>query len=187
MEGFDVDVSVQHHTSAEIETPQSVKARGSGLDERRGDTTQLTQELGANLPMLTCRYDARGAPEYVEEWCAYVREGTDGSLSSQGVRRFRTLGSFDNRAESEKVRRKVKNACSNAQALSQSLEYHPLSAQTHDSSPAITVKTNREDRVPSSSATTVDERESGEESRFNFTQDTGRSSDSDETRFTFHE
>lgn len=193
VEGFDVHVSVEHHHSAEVHTPDSVKARGSGIDSHRGDTTRLTQELGANLPLLTCRFDARGTPAYVEEWCAHLREGTDGSFSSQGVRRFRTLGSFEERADTGKARRKVQEAHSKAQALAQALEYPPLSHQNQDSPdsqepdfspesdasescegrgsggenpPAGSRFTFTEGRVPSPSAPT-DEKES-EESRFTF-------------------
>jgi hypothetical protein len=133
LEGFDVHVSVEHHHSAEVRTPNSVKARGSGMDSRRGDTTSLPQELAANLPLLNCRFDARGTPEYVEKWCANLRAGTDGSFSSQGVRRFRTLGSFEERADTGKARRKVQQAHSKAQALAQSLEYRTLSHQNHES------------------------------------------------------
>lgn len=124
VEGFDVDVSVEHHISAEVETPESVKARGSGIDKHRGDTTRLSQELGANLPLLNCRFDARGTPAYVEEWCAHLRAGTDGSFSTQGVRRFIKLGTFEERADSMKARRKVRQAHARAMALSKIVENH---------------------------------------------------------------
>lgn len=126
VEGFDVHISVQKHISADVKTPESVEVRGSGLDTHRGDTTRLPQELGRNLPLLTCRFDARGTPEYVEKWCAHLREGRDGSFSSQGVRRFRTLGSFEERANSEKSRRKVQQAQKRAEVLVSRLEYHTL-------------------------------------------------------------
>lgn len=122
VEGFDVHVSVETHHSAEVETPDSVKARGSGEDSRRGETTRLTQELGANLPLLTCRFDARGSPEYVEDWCAHLREGTDGSFSTQGVRRFCKLGAFDERADSVKVQRRICQANKIATVLSSQIE-----------------------------------------------------------------
>ncbi len=131
VEDFDVHVSVEHHTSAEVETPDSVKVKGSGDDSQRGATTRLTQELGANLPLLTCRFDARGTPDYVEEWCAHLRAGTDGSLSTQGVRRFRTLGTFGKRADSGKARRKVQQARNIAMCLSSELECHPTMPQSN--------------------------------------------------------
>lgn len=88
-------MKVQVHDSAEIRTPKSVTARGSGLDRERGATTSLPQEIGANLPLLRCRFDARGTPSYVEKWCSYLRTGTDGGLSTQGQSRFRRRGRFD--------------------------------------------------------------------------------------------
>jgi hypothetical protein len=117
VEGFDVHVSVEKHRSEEVHTPDSVKAKGLGLDIHRGDTTRLTQELGANLPLLNCRFDARGTPAYVEEWCAHLREGSDGSLSTQGVRRFREIGTFDDRADTMRLWRRLKRGCENAQLL----------------------------------------------------------------------
>lgn len=126
VERFDVCVSVEHHTSAEVSTPEAVKARGSGMDSRRGATTRLAQELGANLPLLTCRFDARGAPEYVEKWCAHLRAGTDGSFSTQGLRRFRTLGTFEKHADTEKTRRKLQVAHARVVALFSVMEYPTL-------------------------------------------------------------
>lgn len=133
LDAVDVDVSVEHHTSAEVRTPDSVKARGSGMDSRRGATTALPQELGANLPLLTCRFDARGTPTYVEQWCAHLRAGADGSFSTQGVRRFRTLGSFKRRAEATRTRRKLRQAQANGVALARSIENRPRSSQNQES------------------------------------------------------
>jgi len=196
VDGFDVHVSVEQHMSAEVETPESVKARGSGMDSQRGATTRLTQELGANLPLLTCRFDARGTPEYVEEWCAHLREGTDGSFSSQGVRRFRALGSFEERADTGKARRKVQDAHSKAQALAQRLEYPPLSPQSQDSP-----DTSRSSAESDGSESCEGRGSSGEnppaESRFTFTEGKGKvpypsaptdeKAPPDESRFTFRE
>jgi len=134
VEGFDVEISVENHISSEVNTPESVKARGSA-DSPRGDTTALPQELGANLPMLTCRFDARGAPDYVEKWAAAMREGTDGSFSTAGVRRFRKLKAFADRADSMKARRKVEDAHGRAENLCQTIEYLPPSHSQDHSSP----------------------------------------------------
>ena len=122
VDGFEVHISVEQHQSAEVETPESVKARGSGLDEQRGATTGLPQEVGENLPLLNCRFDARGAPEYIETWAAHLRAGTDDSFSTKGVNRFTKLGSFEERAESIKVRRELQEAHTKAEAL----EYRTL-------------------------------------------------------------
>lgn len=102
---LDDAVSVQTHDSSEVETPDSVNTRGADLDRERGSTTALPQELGANLPLLRCRFDARGTPDYVEEWCAYLRLGTDGELSTKGISRFQRLGTFSEYADSERWRR----------------------------------------------------------------------------------
>jgi len=200
VEGLDVHVSVEHHRSAEVETPDSVKARGSGTDSRRGDTTSLPQELAANLPMLTCRFDARGAPVYVEEWSAHLREGTDGSFSTQGVRRFRKLGTFDERADSMKIRRKVRRAHLKAQALAQRLEYlTPSPSQNHPSpdSPNSDDSTEEEGGSHSPEGKGAGDTNPSTESRFTFTEGNDRvpspfdftdeTDDSNESRFTFCE
>ena len=138
-DGWDIDVSIEHQTSSEVETPDSVLKRGSGLDEKRGDTTDLPQELAGNLPMLTCRFDARGAPEYVQEWCASLRAGTD-YVETSGISRFQQLGEFADRAARMKAARELSEGVANAQALSSELEYHTLphhnqnSSDTQDSS-----------------------------------------------------
>lgn len=85
-------VSVEIHDSAEVRTPYSVKARGTDLDAEKGDTTALPQEVGANLPMLKCQYDARGAPAYIYEWC---RE-----IYGSRLRRFRPFAEFSDIADS---------------------------------------------------------------------------------------
>lgn len=194
VEGFDVDVSVKHHISAEVETPKSVKARGSGMDSHRGDTTRLSQELGANLPLLNCRFDARGTPDYVEEWCAHLRAGTDGSFSSQGVRRFTKLGSFEERADREKARRKVQQAHAKATALSSRLEYRPLSHQNQDSPDTSPDFTGEEPTSHGGGCRGEGDTNHSTESRFTFTE--GRvpypsaptdEKESDESRFTFRE
>jgi hypothetical protein len=104
---LDEAVSVQIHDSSEVETPDSVKTRGAGLDRERGATTALPQELGANLPLLRCRFDARGAPEYAEVWCAHLRLGTDRKLSTRGISRFHKLGKFGDCANSMKWRQRI--------------------------------------------------------------------------------
>jgi hypothetical protein len=104
---LDEAVSVRIQDSSKVITPDLVKTRGADLDRERGPTTALPQELGANLPLLRCRFDARGAPEYVEEWCAYLRLGIDQKLSKRGISRFRTSGNFTSVAQSMKWKRKL--------------------------------------------------------------------------------
>jgi len=108
VEDFNVSqaVSVEHHVSEEVTTPFA-----SETDRRRGDTTALPQELGRNLPLLDLsyeqgRFDASDAPLYVEKWCAALRLGSDGSTETKGVRRFRTLGSFHEAADTARQRRR---------------------------------------------------------------------------------
>ncbi len=114
---LDEAVSVQTHDSSQVETPVTVDKRGANLDWRRGPTTALPQELGANLPLLRCRFDARGAPKYVEEWCACLRLGIDSELSSRGITRFRKLGKFDDFANTKKWKRRFESAVSRARRL----------------------------------------------------------------------
>jgi hypothetical protein len=115
---LDEAVSVQIHDSSEVKTPSSVKARGADLDRERGPTTALPQELGANLPLLRCRFDARGAPEYIEEWCAHLRLGTDGERSTRGTSRFRKLGRYEKYANSLKWQRQLQSGVAIERALS---------------------------------------------------------------------
>ena len=115
---LDEAVSVQTHDSSEVETPDAVKERGADLDRKRGTTTALPQELGANLPLLRCRFDARGTPEYVEEWCACHRLGTDSKLATQGISRYRTLGQFQRYADSMKWCSKFQMGVTRAISLS---------------------------------------------------------------------
>jgi len=129
LDGFDVTVSIQNHRSEEVETPSSVLKRGSGMDRQRGDTTSLPQELGNNIPLLACSVDARGAASYIEKWCAALRSGTDNSFKTNGIRRYRKLGTFDQRADAEKARRRIQSAHVDAQALFSELEYHMVAAQ----------------------------------------------------------
>ena len=194
VDDIDVHISVEHHVSAEVETPDSVKERGSGLDEKRGDTTAHPQELGANLPLLTCRFDARGAPGYIERWCAHLREGTDGSFSTQGVRRFRKLKTFEERAAEEKAHRRVKKAHSKAQTLTQSLEYHPLTPPQTHASPDSDDSTEGEGGSCSPECRGESDTNHSTESRFTFKHrvpypnaPTDEKDNSDESRFTFHE
>ena len=100
-------VTVETHDSTEVRTPDSVKDRGSKLDDIRGDTTQFPHELSNNLPLLQCRFDARGTPSYVEEWCASIRLGTDGDLSTRGINRFQALGLFAEYADATRWERRI--------------------------------------------------------------------------------
>lgn len=50
-DGFDIDVSVRHHDSDDVQTPTAVNRQD--LEQERGATTALAQEVGANLPVLT--------------------------------------------------------------------------------------------------------------------------------------
>jgi hypothetical protein len=102
---LDEAVSVQTHDSSQVETPDTVKEHGANFDRKRGPTTALPQELGANLPLLKCQFDARGTPSYIELWCARLRLGIDGELSSRGVTRFQKLGGFNPIADTEKWKR----------------------------------------------------------------------------------
>jgi hypothetical protein len=129
IEDFEVDVSIESHVSSEVKTPDDVIERGSGMDRQRGDTTSLPQELGNNIPLLNCQFDARGAPEYVEEWCAHLRAGVDESFETKGIRRYSKLGTFDMRANNEKYRRRIRSGYVVAQALFSELEYHIQSTQ----------------------------------------------------------
>jgi hypothetical protein len=90
----------QVHSSDYLDTPRSVHGRGSTMDAHRGVTTSLPQELGNNLPLLRSKFDARGLPEYAEEWCANLRLGTDEKLSTKGVARQMPLYRFNDVADS---------------------------------------------------------------------------------------
>lgn len=103
-DGFDIDVSVESHDSDNVETPREVLERGSELDSVRGETTALPQEVGRNLPMLQCEYDARDAHDYITRWAAVIRLGQDGQLDTRGVTRFQYTGSFQELADTEKHR-----------------------------------------------------------------------------------
>ncbi len=116
---IDSAITVEIHDSTRVMTPKSVKERGSGLDEMRGDTTQFPHELGNNLPGLQCRFDARGAPSYIERWSAALRLGTDGELSTRGISRFQRLGVFSDVADSMKWCRKLKTGEKNAETVSE--------------------------------------------------------------------
>jgi hypothetical protein len=107
---LDEAVSVQIHDSSEVKTPSSVKARGADLDRERGPTTALPQELGANLPLLRCRFDARGTPDYVQKWCAYIRLGLDEDISTRGISRLRHFGKFVEIADSMKWQHRLRLA-----------------------------------------------------------------------------
>jgi hypothetical protein len=157
IEDFEVDVSIESHVSSEVKTPDDVIERGSGMDRQRGDTTSLPQELGNNIPLLNCQFDARGAPEYVEEWCAHLRAGVDESFETKGIRRYSKLGTFDMRANNEKYRRRIRSGYVVAQALFSELEYHIQSTQ----------KTETDGNEANSGTNTADDI-ADNESRFTF-------------------
>lgn len=110
-------VKVQVHTSEDVETPDSVQDQGSGIDTHRGATTSLPHELGNNLPLIHTKLDARGLPPYAEEWCANLRLGTDGKLSTKGIARYQPLCRFNDVADSMKWRRKFATGAENATRL----------------------------------------------------------------------
>ena len=116
-------VSVWVHQSDDVETPDSVRERGSNLDRERGDTTSLPQELGNNLPLLDARFDARGLSEYAERWCAHMRLGIDGKTDTRGIRRFRPMKNgrhasrFSELADEVRHRRRLSKAVRQATIL----------------------------------------------------------------------
>lgn len=114
-------VTVEVHESAEVQTPDSVIAQGSGLDIERGATTALPQEVGRNLPLQNCQFDARGAPTYIEKWCACLRLGTDQLLTTRGLSRFQNLGSFKEYADEVRLRRRLELGAKTANRLETSL------------------------------------------------------------------
>ena len=113
--GFDIHVRVEHHTSAEVNTPTAVNRQE--LDAERGETTALPHEVGGNLPVLTAvtalregrekrdTLDASNCPPYVELWCAQMSCGNDGDPTTNGVARWRPLGRFREIADSMKESR----------------------------------------------------------------------------------
>lgn len=119
---LDRAVTVEIHDSADVVTPNSVKERGSGLDKTRGDTTRFPHELGNNLPLLNCRFDARGTAPYIEQWCASLRLGTDGGRSTRGISRFQHLGAFSEVADSMKWRRRLKTGARRVEAVIDALD-----------------------------------------------------------------
>jgi hypothetical protein len=116
-----VQASVRTHTASEVETPSSVLQRGTVLDARRGATTTLPQEVGANLPCLKTTLDARGLPEYGEVWCANLSCAADGDPSNQGVSRRRSLGRFSEVADAQQFRRQFGIGAVRARRLVSSL------------------------------------------------------------------
>lgn len=83
---------------------------GADLDCERGTTTTLPQELDANIPLLRWSFDARGAPEYVEKWCACLRLGTNRECSNREISRFRKPGDLEQYADSMKYMRRLQSA-----------------------------------------------------------------------------
>jgi|GEM_PF-4440105 len=114
-------ITVQVHDSTEVKTPDSVIEQGSGLDIKRGATTALPQELGRNLPLQKCKFDARGAPSYIEKWSADLRLGTDQLLITRGISRFQKLGVFKEYADAMKLRRHLRQGAENANIVATSL------------------------------------------------------------------
>lgn len=119
-----VDVSIQYHRSDKVSTPSAINEQE--LEQERGATTALAQEVGANLPVLTAidsfrdkvqeetfinsaRYkatlDATHCPEYVTRWCAHMSCGKDGKPDSNGIQRWTPLGRFKEIADSMKGER----------------------------------------------------------------------------------
>jgi len=119
-----VHVSIRYHRSDKVQIPSSVNR--TDLDQERGPTTALPQEVGANLPVLAAvegfreergttedansarlkaTLDARQCPEYVKRWCAHMSCGEDGDPSTNGVRRWRPLGQFTEIADNMKENR----------------------------------------------------------------------------------
>ena len=84
---LDKAVTVQTHVSEEVESPDKV-------DDEKGATTTFSQEVGNNLPLLDCDFDALGADDYIRDWCAIMSAGSDGKHDSRGVTRFKQAGSF---------------------------------------------------------------------------------------------
>lgn len=112
---LDEMIKVEHHTSAEIEPPKSVKRQN--LDEERGVRTSASGEVGANLPLLRARNslrkrdasakewaaaDATDCPDWIERWCANLWHGIDGEPDTRGLTRYGELGNFTEIAESVK-------------------------------------------------------------------------------------
>lgn len=96
----DAALSVEHHTSAEVEIPSSLlddsRTNTDALRERT-PTSALPHEIANNLPMLRCEIDARGLNENYLQWCAEMR--------SAEIRRFRPLGKFREYADTIYARR----------------------------------------------------------------------------------
>jgi len=115
-----VDVSIRYHRSDKVEAPPSVNRLD--LEQERGATTSLSQEVGANLPVLSAiksfrekannevadlaeceaKLDATHCPDYVTRWCAEMSCGKDRDPDENGIRRWRPLGEFKNIADSMK-------------------------------------------------------------------------------------
>lgn len=129
----EVHVSLETHVSSEVTTPDEVSKRGSGMDAQRGATTALPQEVGNNLPLLQTRLDARGLPEYAENWCARMRLGADDSLDTKGFHCFRTLGRFGKLADAVRWHRQLGRGIRNGTALQAEMVEGGETALLHDS------------------------------------------------------
>jgi hypothetical protein len=76
----------------------------------RVSTTSLPREVGQNLPLLKAKFDVRGLPAYAREWCARLRLGTDETLDTRGVPRWRPFGQFREFAEAHRETRRAREA-----------------------------------------------------------------------------
>lgn len=91
--GNDVQLSDDGATYHRV-TPQ-------GVDSVRGATTALPYELAENLPLMDTETDASDLyDDRALAWCATMSAGIDGDhTSAKGVRRWVTLGRFDEYAD----------------------------------------------------------------------------------------
>lgn len=107
MNPLDDMIQVQHHTSAEIESHDSVQREA--FDAERGPTTAASGEIGANLPLLRARNalrkrdapqsewaaaDASDCPDWIEIWAAHLCCSEDGEPDTRGLSRWGSFGSF---------------------------------------------------------------------------------------------
>jgi len=94
---YDEAVKVRVHQSREVR--QNNSQEFSSDDSVRGNTTCLSQELGANLPMLECRGSTvLDAPTYIGEWAEEM---------GKGATRFKRLGKWEEYASKQRESREV--------------------------------------------------------------------------------
>jgi hypothetical protein len=119
MNPLDDMISVEQHTSAEVEADPRVKR--TDLDQKRGPTTGASGEVAANLPLLRARNtlregdaepedwaaaDARDCPDWIMVWLAHIRcNGEPEKIDTKGITRWSTFGNFSQIAESMKEKR----------------------------------------------------------------------------------